>query len=113
MDTLNIVPRQLSNLLKHYKIKPATLNIGGERLKGYRFDALLPAINRFVSPAPPDGAVTPLLSNDTNGSNEFLSGTSTGKVTDRKNPQPNDINGSNGVTDSQGVADQNSMTVTL
>lgn len=100
-DEKNIGPRQLSNLLVDYGVKPKDLKIDGVTKRGYRFDGLKNVIARFTQ-HPPVLSATPLPCSDTNGFRENLSATPQKKVADRNSPKANDTNESSGVADGKG-----------
>ena len=98
--------RQLSKLLKQYKIRPNTVRTGSNTKKGYQLDQFKDAFTRYIpastplfSPAPPILAVTPSQSTVGAGSSNILSVTPSANVTDRNPPHPSVGTGCDGVTD--------------
>ena len=77
--------RQISKLLKDYKIKPVSIRIGPETPKGYkRFDFEYAWKRYLSSPTPPSLSATPPQSSNGAGYKENLSATNNPNVADKK-----------------------------
>jgi putative DNA primase/helicase len=99
-DRRCVQPRQLSELLRGYKIKPSTIRIGGHTPKGYKVIDLNNAFKRYL---PPILSATPPQPSNGVASSDSLSATQDINVADRKTPQP--------TADAEcgGVADKNTL----
>ncbi len=96
--------RQVSKLLKDYRVKPDTVRPKGSTpAKGYKRIELEIAWNRYLSSLPPGitpaVSVTPLQTSNGAASSENLSVTKNPNVTDTETPHPTNGAGCNGVTD--------------
>ncbi|MGH8549769.1 MAG: DUF3631 domain-containing protein [Methylococcales bacterium] len=101
-DRRRIQPRQISNLLRAYRIAPGTVRAGNSSSRGYCRIPLEIAWKRYLpvisSPIPPDLSDTPTQVNEFTGSSDFVSDTKKQSVSDRKTLEANNGAGCVGVS---------------
>jgi hypothetical protein len=92
----------LSRLLKPHKIKPKTVRLGDNILKGYELKSFQDAFNRYLSVDTPSQNVTSLQTRTGAGFSDFQGVTDSPSVTFKKPPKPSNGAGCNDVTDEIG-----------
>lgn len=91
-----IQSRQISNLLKDYKVAPGDIRIGGWNGKGYKQTDILTASNRYLRPIL---SVTPRQTSNGAAFSDSLSATTSNSVADSKALKPCTSAGCHPVTD--------------
>lgn len=110
-DRQRITSRQISGLLRRYKIKPGQIKIGGVNRHGYRRDPIKKAVKRYTNPltsiTPPEINATTLLPTvgAASGDSYPLPSKTVGSV--KKTLKPTDGAGGSVVADKTGGATGN------
>jgi putative DNA primase/helicase len=91
-----IQPKQISNLVRDYKIKSANIRIGGSIIKGYKRVDLELAWNRYL---PPCLSATPLQASNHAASSKLESATAKNRVADSEPLEPAPDKECSGVAD--------------